>query len=152
MADSVEGGAENTTMARRADVRWSLAAFVAVLAVSSVAGRRAVWAQSATVEPGTVGLAVAQLYSEDQPTKRGVLVVRTVAPGSAAADDGIRVGDIIVAVNGTRTAGQDVDSIVRHELRGPTGEAVRVLVARGDEKAVEHVLVRRAFPPRMNPA
>jgi PDZ domain len=139
-------------MARRADVRWSLAAFVAVLAVSSVAGRRAVWAQSATVEPGTVGLAVAQLYSEDQPTKRGVLVVRTVAPGSAAADDGIRVGDIIVAVNGTRTAGQDVDSIVRHELRGPTGEAVRVLVARGDEKAVEHVLVRRAFPPRMNPA
>ncbi len=139
-------------MTRRVDVRWTIAACVAVLALSSVAGRRALWAQSAAVEPGTVGLAVAQLYSDEQPTKRGVFVVRAVESGSAAADDGIRVGDIILAVNGTRTAGNDVDDVVRHQLRGPSGEAVRVLVARGDEKAVEHVLARRAFPPHVNPA
>ncbi len=117
-------------MTRRVDVRWTIAACVAVLALSSVAGRRALWAQSAAVEPGTVGLAVAQLYSDEQPTKRGVFVVRAVESGSAAADDGIRVGDIILAVNGTRTAGNDVDDVVRHQLRGPSGEAVRVLVAR----------------------
>ncbi len=139
-------------MTPRVAVRWRIAACVSVLALSSVAGRRAVWAQSAAVEPGTVGLAVAQLYSDEQPTKRGVLVVRGVESGSAAADDGIRVGDIILAVNGTRTAGNDVDSIVRHQLRGPSGETVRVLVARGDEKAIEHMLARRAFPPHVNPA
>jgi S1-C subfamily serine protease len=51
-------------------------------------------------EPGTLGLAVNQLYSYQQPTKRGALIIRHVDPNSAAADAGIQAGDLILATDG----------------------------------------------------
>jgi len=44
---------------------------------------------SAAEQAGTVGINAAQLYSEEQPNKRGVLVVRRVEQGSSAAEAGI---------------------------------------------------------------
>ena len=64
---------------------------------------------STVEEAGTVGISVAQLYSEEQPNKPGVLVVRRVEQGSSAEETGIQVGDI----NGTPVAGHDSNEIGR---------------------------------------
>lgn len=61
-------------------------------------------------EPGTLGFSVLQLYGDDQVNKRGVLIVRRVDGGSAAAEAGMVAGDIIVSVNGTATEGHDAGS------------------------------------------
>jgi C-terminal processing protease CtpA/Prc len=70
---------------------------VAVLLFISFVGLRRA---SAAEELGTVGIAAVQLYTDAQPNKRGVLMVRRVEPGSAAGNAGIRLGDIIISVNG----------------------------------------------------
>ncbi|HZZ16156.1 MAG TPA: PDZ domain-containing protein, partial [Candidatus Sulfotelmatobacter sp.] len=71
---------------------------VFVIGAGSVATSNFIFAS----EPGTVGVAVNQLYSDQQPTKRGALIVRHVDPNSAAADAGIRAGDLILATDGKR--------------------------------------------------
>jgi hypothetical protein len=102
-------------------------------------------------EPGTTGLAVAQLYSDEQPNKRGVLVVRRVEQGSAAADAGIQIGDIVVSVNGSQVAGRDSGEILRKDLRGPAGGDVRLVVAKLTGGPSEIVLKRKPYPPHINP-
>jgi hypothetical protein len=106
----------------------------------------------AVEEAGTVGLNVAQLYSEEQPNKRGVLVVRRVEQGSAAAEAGILVGDIIVAVNGSPVSGHDSNEIGRAGLRGPAGGSVRLTVVKMGREPAEIVLTLRPYPPHLNPA
>jgi hypothetical protein len=53
-------------------------------------------------DPGTIGIAVNQLYSEPQPTTRGAFIVRRLDPSSAAADAGIQPGDLILAIDSKR--------------------------------------------------
>lgn len=108
---------------------------------------------AAGVEPGTLGLGVAQLYSDEVPNKRGVLVTRRVDPGSAAAEAGMQVGDLIISVNGTPVAGRDGGEISRVELRGAAGGTVRLgVVKMGSNGPAEVTLTRKPFPPLRNPA
>jgi hypothetical protein len=106
----------------------------------------------AVEEAGTIGLNVAQLYSEQEPNKRGVLVVRRVEQGSAAAEAGILVGDIIVAVNGSPVSGHDSNEIGRAGLRGPAGASVRLTVVKMGREPAEIALTVRPYPPHLNPA
>ena len=107
---------------------------------------------SAAEQAGTVGINAAQLYSEEQPNKRGVLVVRRVEQGSSAAEAGIQIGDIIVAVNGTPVAGHDSNEIGRAGLRASAGGSVRLTVVKTGREPAEMVLAFRPYPPHLNPA
>jgi PDZ domain len=107
---------------------------------------------SAAEELGTVGIAAVQLYTDAQPNKRGVLMVRRVEPGSAAGDAGIRLGDIIISVNGSAIEGRDSSQIAQNDFRGPVGGAVRMKIARLDGSQSEIMLTRKPFPPHINPA
>ena len=60
-----------------------------------------------TSEDGTVAVAVNQLYSEQQPTRRGALIVRDAGPNSAAAEAGIQAGDLIPATDGKPVFNRD---------------------------------------------
>ena len=42
-------------------------------------------------EPGTLGFSVVELYNDEQPNKRGVLMVRIVDKGSSAEEAGIGI-------------------------------------------------------------
>lgn len=104
----------------------------------------------AAQEPGTLGFALAQLYSNEQPNRRGVLIVRRVDKGSAAADAGIEAGDIIVSVNGTDTAGHDAAELRHAGLAGPVGESVKLKVAKMNRPPAEMVLMLKPYPPHVN--
>ena len=104
--------------------------------------------------PGTIGISTLQLYSDEQPNKRGVLVVRRVAPGSSAEEAGLEAGDIIVNVNGTKVAGLEPSAVGKVGLRGEAGGAVKLLVvkAKTDKPPVVIVVPLRPYPPHVNPA
>jgi C-terminal processing protease CtpA/Prc len=74
-------------------------------------------------EPGTTGLSVVQLYSDQEPNKRGILVVRRVEQGSSAAEAGIEAGDLVISVAGTPVSGRNVDDIIRRTCGAQLVEA-----------------------------
>ena len=129
-----------------------LAKWLRVVAVLAIAGLRAPTAVAQ--EPGTLGMTTLQLYSEGQSNKRGVLVVRRVAAGSAAAEAGIEAGDIIVAVNGTPVSGLDAGEVGKAGLRGSSGASVKLMVVKAttDRPPTEIVATLRPYPPHVNPA
>lgn len=90
---------------------------VCLLGAGSVAAPRSTFAS----EPGTVGVAVNQLYSEQQLTKRGALIIRHVDPNSAAADAGIQAGDLILATDGKRVFNSELNELIKR-LAGPVGK------------------------------
>jgi len=103
-------------------------------------------------EPGTLGFSVVELYNDQQPNKRGVLMVRVVDKGSSAEDAGIGVGDVIVSVNGTATEGHDGDELGRAGLSGVAGESVRLMVVKGHGPPAEIVLKRKPYAPHLSQA
>jgi membrane-associated protease RseP (regulator of RpoE activity) len=103
-------------------------------------------------EPGTIGVAVNQLYSEQQPSKRGVFMVRKVAPSSSAAEAGIEAGDLIIATDSKPVAGIELKEMVRSRLGGDVGSSIQLSVVKTDDKFQKIMLVRRPFPPHVNPA
>jgi len=119
-----------------------------VVLIGILSGRLA----SAAEEPGTVGLSVAQLYNDQESNKRGILVVRRVEPGSAAAEAGIAPGDLILSIGGVSVSGRNVDEIVRQDLRGPAGGKVALSVVKSGGQPTTLVLTRKAYPPLLNPA
>jgi hypothetical protein len=106
--------------------------------------------QTPNDEPGTVGVGLAQLYSDQQPNKRGPLVVLRVVEGSPGAKAGIQRGDIVVAVNGSPAAGRELDDINAKEIRGPIGGALRLTIARLDGRQSEMTLARVPYTPHTN--
>jgi hypothetical protein len=104
--------------------------------------------------PGTIGVTVVQLFNEGQANKRGVLVVRRVAPGSSAEEAGIEPGDVIIAVDGKNLNGLELSAIWKAGLRGAAGATVKLLVvkAKTDKPPVEIVVPLRPYPPHVNPA
>lgn len=83
-----------------------------------------------------------------------------VREGSPAAIAGVEKGDLVVAVNGAAVMGRDPDEIMKKELRGPAGGAVRLTVVKlgGSEMQLIGVnqmqlnLIRVPYPPTTNPA
>ena len=101
-------------------------------------------------EPGTIGIAVNQLYNEQQPTKRGAFMVRRVERSSAAADAGIQPGDLILATDEKRVVG--IDSIeMTKRLAGPAGSSIHLSVVQADGELKKITLTRKPYPPHLNP-
>jgi len=101
-------------------------------------------------EPGTIGLAVNQLYSEQQPTKRGAFMVRRVEPSSAAADADIQPGDLILATNGQPVFNIDAREM-NERLAGPAGSAIELSIVPADGNVKKIALIRRPYAPHLNP-
>jgi carboxyl-terminal processing protease len=79
--------------------------------------------------------------SSPDDTGKGAVHVASVQPGSAAEHAGVRVGDVIEAIDGRAVQGWSVTKVAA-ALRGGPGSAVRLTVRRG-ATAHEHRLVRR---------
>jgi PDZ domain len=101
-------------------------------------------------EPGTLGVAVNQLYSDQQSTRRGALIIRHVDPHSAAADAGIQAGDLILAADGKRVFNTELNELMKR-LDGPAGSSVELSVVQVDGNSKQVALVRRPYAPHRNP-
>jgi hypothetical protein len=102
-------------------------------------------------EPGTIGVVVLQLFSEQQPTKRGVYVVQRVLPASAAADAGIVPGDLIIRTDEEPVAGLDTNAMMKR-LRGEVGTTLKLSIVRADGDFKKMTLVRKPYSPHLNPS
>jgi hypothetical protein len=102
-------------------------------------------------EPGTIGVAVNQLYSEQQPTKRGAFMVRHVEPSSAAAEAGIQAGDLILATDGKPVFGIDGREMVTKRLAGAAGSPIELSLVPANGMLKKITLVRKPYPPHLNP-
>jgi len=102
-------------------------------------------------EPGTIGVVVLQLFSEEQPTKRGVYVVRQVLPASAAADAGIVPGDVIIKTDEKPVAGLDTNAMMKR-LGGDVGTPLKLSIVRADGEFKKIDLVRKPYSPHLNPS
>ena len=103
------------------------------------------------LDAGTIGIAVNQLYSEQQATKRGAFMVRQVQPSSAAAAAGIQPGDLILATDGKPVFGIDSSEMVKKRLAGSAGSSIELAVVQADGTEKKITLVRRLYPPHLNP-
>jgi hypothetical protein len=119
---------------------------VSVIGAGSVAAPRFTFAS----EPGTVGVALNQLYSDQQPTKRGALIVRHVDPNSAAANAGIQAGNLILATDGKPVFNTELNEVVKR-LAGPVGSSIELSVVQADGNLKKITLIRKPYPPHLNP-
>ncbi|HEX4164709.1 MAG TPA: PDZ domain-containing protein [Bryobacteraceae bacterium] len=119
---------------------------VFVIGAGSVATSNLIFAS----EPGTVGVAVNQLYSDQQPTKRGALIVRHVDPNSAAADAGLEAGDLILAADGKRVFNAELNELIKR-LAGPAGSSIELSIVQANGNLKKITLIRRPYPPHVNP-
>lgn len=62
-----------------------------------------------------------------------VLVVRDVLPGTPSEAAGLRAGDRILAIDGERTTGSDLGTLV-YKIRGPAGTKTELFVQRDTEE------------------
>ncbi len=106
----------------------------------------------AAEEAGTVGIGVAQLYNETDSDHRGELVALDVPANYPAAQAGIKVGDLIIEVNGSSVRGRNIADIAR-ELHGPPGGTVKLKVLHlADGVPRDFTLTRIAYLPEENSA
>lgn len=113
-------------------------------------------AGAAAGEPpsGTLGFRATTLFDTDEESNRGALVVLDVWDGTPAAAAGLQRGDLIVAIDGVKVAGQDAGKVFKNELHGGIGGKVRLTVLRPAEalRKLEFDLTRVALPQMQNPA
>jgi carboxyl-terminal processing protease len=87
-------------------------------------------------EFGGFGLVVAQLFDGDAAGHMGEIVVLHVPRESGAYKAGIRAGDVIVEVDGVKTAGNAFGDIVLNRLRGKVGSSSNLKVRRAPEGTI----------------
>src|SRR5437764_13796472 len=80
--------------------------------------------------------------TEVAPDKRGLRIQKVYA-GAPAARAGIRIGDLIVAVNGKSIAGQPID-LATAKVRGPAGTSVSLTVLTPSTNKSRTITVKRA--------
>jgi C-terminal processing protease CtpA/Prc len=91
----------------------------------------------AAAEFGGVGI-------DGTPLRGGEILVRQVVAGGPAFSAGIRMGDVITAIDGKQTKGSDFAEMVRKRLRGRAGTKVRLTIRKpGHSGLFQFTLVRR---------
>jgi carboxyl-terminal processing protease len=97
-----------------------------------------------TYDGGFGGIGVT-ISIEDQST-----IIADVHEGSPADNAGLRQGDIILSVDGTRLAGLELDQVVLL-VRGPTGTSVELTVRRSGEPTLTfHIKRERIDMPSLD--
>ena len=96
-------------------------------------------------EFGGFGIVVAQLYDIESPDNMGDIIILHVFQGSEADKSGIRSGDIIVEVDGKRTAGRPFKDIILDSLRGKVGSCSDVKIKRVPENSTMLFKIKRAL-------
>lgn len=123
----------------------------------AVPARRLLQAAAAMLDPephGSAGLRAQTLtpalaHAFAVPRSEGAVVVR-VEPGGAAASAGLREGDVVLAVDGSRAS--SADSLDEHLAALPAGRRVAVEVWRdGALRRMELSLQAAAPPPPQSP-
>jgi carboxyl-terminal processing protease len=76
--------------------------------------------------------------------QNGMPSVISPIDGTPASDAGIQPGDLIVKIDGQPTNRVGLDEIVKH-LRGTVGSAVKIEIARTNQKPLEVTLTRRVI-------
>ena len=76
-------------------------------------------------------------------TPEGLPLIVGVFRGSPADEAGLKAGDVVLAVDGKPTAGEDVDSVIAR-VRGEAGTAVVLSIRSGDDGPVRDVRIIRA--------
>lgn len=94
--------------------------------------------------PSSEGAAFGGVGIDGVPRGDGTIAVRQLVAGGPAHLAGMKVGDVIVQVDGTPTAGADFKFIVDRRLRGRAGTPVLILVRRpGNPKTLSFKMIRR---------
>jgi carboxyl-terminal processing protease len=102
------------------------------------ANQQAAFTEEYDQEFGGVGIRLRLLGTPPMPT-----VIGLPEPGTPAAEADIRLGDRIEAVDGTATAGLDLEEVTRM-VRGPVGAPVTLTILRPDAEATHAVTIDRA--------
>lgn len=71
-------------------------------------------------------------------SQQSLRVIEVEKAGPAAAAN-LRVGDHVIAIDGWRVKGKELDQVVRR-LRGPTGSTVKLIVVRGQQPLIVKVV------------
>ncbi|NQX92760.1 MAG: S41 family peptidase [Flavobacteriales bacterium] len=87
-----------------------------------------------TGQYGGIGVAV--------KTIDGKITVTDIYEGSKAIEAGLKLGDVVVALDGNRVVGKDHTEI-EDLVKGPNGTILEMLVTRGDESQTELVSIER---------
>ncbi len=82
------------------------------------------------------------IYIQQDPKTNHIIITATV-PGAPADKAGFKSGDIIEAVNGTSTAGKNLDT-VRSLIEGKDGTTVNITVLRPSTRQTLTIPVKRA--------
>lgn len=96
-------------------------------------------------EFGGFGLTVAQIFDSTAPNNMGGVVILYVHENTEAAKTGLRVGDIIIEVDGKKLAGRSFEDIVVNILRGKVGSSSILKIKRAPENEIITVSVKRAL-------
>jgi carboxyl-terminal processing protease len=102
------------------------------------ADQQAAFTEEYDQEFGGVGIRLRLLGTPPMPT-----VIGLPEPGTPAAEADIRLGDRIEAVDGTATAGLDLEEVTRM-VRGPVGAPVTLTILRPNAEATHAVTIDRA--------
>ena len=94
------------------------------------------------VQNAYVGIGITIAVAEDGSG----LDVLEVNPDGPAMEAGIRVGDVVIAVEGQPTAGQTTEE-TRNLVRGKEGTTVSITVRRGTEEITMDVMRRQILTP-----
>jgi carboxyl-terminal processing protease len=97
-------------------------------------------------EPGAAGVPLGLHLDQDD----GRVVVVAVRPGSPADSAGVRGGDLVVDVGGTRVEGRSADEVARL-LAGPPGGEVSLLLLRSGPRRLRVSVRRGPVPPPPSP-
>jgi len=92
---------------------------------------------------GGIGMEVYQLYNHMSKDHRGNIVVINVFEDSPAEKNGIKIGDVILEIDGTRTWKRDFKDLLNNKLRGPANTEVKMKIFRPSTKQIINVSLTR---------
>ena len=105
-------------------------------------------------EHGVAGIGVhAGVDAKGSEEIQKFIVVLSVVDHSPAKKAGIKAGDEILEIDGTKVAGMNFKDAVRNHLRGPLGSVVQVTIKRpGEADLRKFDIVRQPVPDDSKPA